>query len=73
MPGPSSLVVFVDDDGDEFPVRVMGEWNSLHDQVLVKKAMEQALELIDRGVFRPNGGLVHQGKIERLHPIEDYE
>lgn len=73
MPGPSSVVFFVDDDDDEFPVRIMGEWMSLNDTALLSIAEKEAKALIDRGVFRPNGELRFEGKIERMNPIEDHE
>jgi hypothetical protein len=70
MPAPSILVTFVDDDGDEFPMRVMGEEPSSHlrsrYQPHVTEARRRALALIDSGHIKPNGELKYL-KSEQLN------
>jgi hypothetical protein len=60
MPAYSVIVVFVDKDGDEFPVRVfpyVDKENPCPDTAIIASGHLTARRLIESGDFRPNGAL----------------
>ena len=58
MASPSVIVAFVDADGDEFPVRVWGEFNASQQRTLNRLAKAEFKRLCDSGDFRPKQPVV---------------
>lgn len=54
MPGPFTVVTFVDADGDEFPVRIGGHPKA---DEAINAGYKVAYGLIREGEWRPNGDL----------------
>lgn len=55
----TTIVVLVDEDGDEFPVGFQGRYvkSPQEDRWLRENALKQANELVEAGAFRPRGEL----------------
>lgn len=55
MPAPCMIVTFTDADGDDFPVRVPGDYSPTGPErgAVVKAARAEAQRMIDAGEWRP--------------------
>jgi len=65
-PAPFTVVTFVDDDRDEFPIRLPGVYRNARESD-VDAARAIAGELVEHGEFRPNGRL----ELERVEYFGD--
>jgi hypothetical protein len=65
MPAPSTVVTLVDDDGDEFPVRLPGVYQT-NRAADAEAALWLAKEHVAAGHFTPRGDLI-VGRIEYLN------
>lgn len=66
MPGPSTIVTFFDADGDEFPIRVGGHWESYDRPQLIAVARGKLDDLVAANELKPTEPLVGRPKVERL-------
>lgn len=68
MPAPSTLVILVDDDADEFPIYLPGVYRANKDDD-VAAAEHVAGLYVERGEFRPAGAL-RFARIEYHNEVE---